>query len=95
MSTFEQAIELLNSTHTFPARVMVKAIGVNQFGFELRVVEIVRTHLELTEDPPFTVRLSNSDRHIAVTVEPLFQKAEEVLTLYDALRTLEDLVMVM
>ena len=95
MTTREEAIELLNQTHDFPQCVMIKAIGLNQNGFEARVALAVRDQLQLAEEPVCRTRMAKSGKHIAVTVEPEFQSAEEVLAIYGALRQLEGLVMVM
>ena len=95
MSTREEAIELLNSTHDFPQPVMIKAIGFNADGFEARVVAAVRDCLQLQAEPICRTRLAKSGKHIAVTIEPEFQTAEDVLAVYEVLRKIEGLVMVM
>ena len=95
MTTREEALELLNQTHDFPQPVMIKAIGVNKDGFEARVAALVRDNLRLDQEPICRTRLAKSGRHLAVTVEPEFQSAEDVLRIYEALRQLDGLVMVL
>jgi putative lipoic acid-binding regulatory protein len=95
MSTREAAIQLLNSTHDFPQPVMIKAIGIHADGFEARVVAAVRDCLQLQSEPICRTRLAKSGKHIAVTLEPEFESAEGVLAVYEALRKLKGLVMVM
>ena len=95
MTTREEALELLNQTHNFPQSVMIKAIGLNRDGFEARVAAVIRDQLRLDEEPICRTRLAKSGNHIAVTLEPEFQSAEDVLLIYEALRQLEGLVMVM
>jgi putative lipoic acid-binding regulatory protein len=57
------------------------------------VVAAVREVLEWDEDPPFHVRHAAGGRHVAVTVEPTLQTAQQVLTIYQRLRGLRGLVM--
>jgi putative lipoic acid-binding regulatory protein len=95
MATREEALELLRQTHDFPARVMVKVIGVNQNALALRVAAAIRDSLGLPDDPDLQIRETPAGRHIAVTVEPEFQTAEEVLDAYEVIRQLDGVVMLM
>jgi putative lipoic acid-binding regulatory protein len=93
--TRAESIELLNSAHDFPCGVMVKVIGKNENDLPQRVVNVVRQQLRLEFDPPFRTRETTGGRHVSVTVEPTFDDAEQVLDLYEALRTIEGIVMAM
>ena len=95
MTTRKEAIELLNQTHDFPQPVMIKALGLNVDGFEARVVAAVRDCLQLENEPISRTRLAKSGKHVAVTIEPEFQSAEDVLSVYEALREIKGIVMVM
>jgi putative lipoic acid-binding regulatory protein len=87
------AIELLESTHTFPGPYMFKVIGRGASGFVARVVAAVREELADPTDPPYRVRETAGGRHIAVTLEPTVQTARQVLAVYRRLRVTEGLVM--
>lgn len=76
------SIELLESTHQFPGRFLLKVIGRAEDGFVARVVAAVREQMELESDPPFRVRGTSAGRHVAITLEPHFQSAWEVLAVY-------------
>ncbi len=91
----EQSIELLNQTHTFPCPVMIKVIGIQTDDFISRVVQAVRAELNLRFDPPIRTREAKGGKHIAVTLEPRFLKAEEVLDVYARIRTLDGVVMIL
>jgi putative lipoic acid-binding regulatory protein len=86
------AIELLESTHTFPGPYMFKVIGRSERGFVARTVAAVREELAEEVDPPFSVRETTSGRHIAVTVQPTVESAEQVLAVYRRLRRLVGLI---
>jgi putative lipoic acid-binding regulatory protein len=86
------AIELLESTHTFPGPYMFKVIGRSDRGFVARTVAAVREELADEVDPPYSVRETSSGRHIAVTLQPTVDSAEQVLAVYRRLRLLVGLV---
>ena len=86
------SIELLEDTHHFPTYYMFKVIGKAENGFIARAVAAVREELFLERDPPYYVRDARSSRHVAVTLEPLVQDAEQVVALYRRLVELDGLV---
>ncbi len=85
--------QLLESTHEFPGTYMFKVIGRIEGEFALRVVTAVRDALARPDDPPHSVRVAAGGRHVAVTVEPRVDSAEEVIAIYQRLRTIAGLVM--
>ena len=87
------AIELLESTHTFPGRYIFKVIGRSERGFVARAVAAVRDELACEVDPPYKTREARGGQHIAVTLEPMVQSALQVLAVYRRLRTMAGLVM--
>ena len=91
----QQSIDLLNETHSFPCPVMVKVIGNNTEGFISTIVEAVRSELNLKFDPPIRTREAKNGKHISITIEPRFLKAEEVLDVYARITDIEGVVMVL
>lgn len=91
----QQHLDLLNQTHDFPQPVMIKVIGHNTVEFVSLVTQTVRIELSLSEPPATRNREAAGGRHIAITMEPMFASAEQVLDLYEALRELPDVVMLL
>ncbi len=91
----QESIDLLNATHDFPTHMMFKVVGVNDVTFVSRVVVAVREELQHREDPTFRTRETPGGRHVAVTLEPWIDYAEQALMVYDRLRTVEGVVMLM
>jgi putative lipoic acid-binding regulatory protein len=74
---------------------MFKIIGRNVDKFAARVVVTIRNELQLDADPEFRVRETAAGRHISVTVEPEIDSAEQVLAVYECLRAVEGVVLLM
>jgi putative lipoic acid-binding regulatory protein len=91
----EYSLALLEETHDFPCGFMLKVIGRAEEAFVERVVAAIRQCQQAEVDPPFRVRQTPNGRHVAVTLEPHVQSAEEVLALYQRIRTIRGVVMVM
>ena len=91
----QQSIDLLNNTHEFPQPLMVKVIGKQQTDFVKQVAQLVESHLQLPEPPQVQTRETAGGRHVSVTLEPTFESAEQVLDLYEQLRALPDVVMLL
>jgi len=89
------ARELLESVHKFPGQFVFKAVGRADGDFVARVVNCVRTALELDFDPPFESRETPAGRHVAVTVTPQVESPDAVLLVYDRIREIPGIVMVM
>lgn len=85
-------IELLESTHRFPCPYMFKAIGKVENGFAARLVAAVREELAAEVDPPFRLREAVGGRHVAVSVEPVVQTAQQVLAIYQRISKIAGLV---
>lgn len=84
--------DLLEDLHEFPGRYMFKVIGRVEQGFVARTVAVVREVLCLEIDPPFSIRESAHGRHVAVTLEPEVESAQQVLEIYQRLHALDGLV---
>ncbi|MCA9168231.1 MAG: DUF493 domain-containing protein [Planctomycetales bacterium] len=95
LNSRENAIRLLEDTHAFPCPVMVKVIGRAEDGFVARIVAAVRSIQKLDVDPEYRMRQTPNGRHVAVTFEPYFKSAVEVLVIYEHIRTVEGVVMLL
>lgn len=89
------SIRLLEETHDFPCEVMIKVIGHSQATFVEAILEIVRECQSLGELPAYRSRSTPNGKYIAITLEPPFQSAAEVLALYERIRVVQGVVMVM
>ena len=89
------ARELLDSVHQFPGKFVFKAVGQADPAFVTTVIAIVRLALKLEFDPPFETRETPAGRHIAVTVTPWVESSDEVLLIYDKIREIPGLVMLL
>lgn len=87
------AVDLLEKTHDFPCCYTFKIIGKADESFLARVVAVVREELMVEADPPYRVRQAVGGRHLAVTVEPVVQSAQQILAIYRRLGFLDGLVM--
>jgi uncharacterized protein len=92
MNSSLPSVELLEKTHAFPCPYLFKIIGKADDSFVARVVALVREELLLEADPPYRVREAVGGRHISVTLEPIVQSAQQVLTIYRRLSILDGLV---
>jgi uncharacterized protein len=89
------SVDLLNSTHPFPCVFVFKVIGRVENGFAARVVAAVRDELTHAVDPPFKTRMTRDGRHVAVTLEPTVETAQQVIAVYRRMRSLTGLVMLL
>jgi putative lipoic acid-binding regulatory protein len=87
--------ELLESVHQFPGKFVFKAVGRADGEFVAGIVASVRTALEQEFDPPFETRETPAGRHIAVTVVPWVESSDEVLLVYERIREVPGLVMLL
>ncbi len=90
----EAALELLNATHDFPCPFTIKVIGLAADDFERRVVDAVKEALRI-DTVNTSTRETPKKKHVSVTVEPVLQSAEQVLLLYERIRSVEGVVMTM
>jgi putative lipoic acid-binding regulatory protein len=87
------SLDFLEQAHAFPCPYLFKIIGKTDQGFLARVIAIVREELTFETDPPFRVREAVGGRHMAITLEPMVQSAEQVLAIYRRLGVLDGVVM--
>lgn len=96
VSTEEQkSIDLLKSVHDFPTRMMIKVIGGNIQGFSELVVRTIAHELNSEQSMLPLIRETPGGRHVSVSLEPMFQRPEEVLAVYGRLRLLPGVVMLL
>lgn len=89
------SIELLDATHKFPCVFHFKAIGLSTDCFTGRVLDAVKRELPEDAEPSFSTRATPNGKHISVTIEPIVDSASHVLAIYEQLRGVEGLVMLM
>lgn len=90
-----KSLELLESTHLFPSRFMIKVIGTTDDDFVGRIVEAVRLELHASINPPYRTRETAGGRHVAITFEPVMKSAEQVLAVYGRIREIKGLVLLL
>lgn len=89
------ARELLEAVHKFPGNFVFKAVGLGETEFATTVLAEIREALSLEFDPPFETRETPAGRHVAVTVTPWVESADEVLAVYERIRVIPGLVMLL
>lgn len=89
----QTSIELLEATHAFPCMYVFKAIGRDEEDFVMRVVTAIRDETGNDKDPAYTLRSSAGGAHVAITLEVLVQSPEQVLAIYEQVRTIPGLKM--
>lgn|GEM_PF-366622 len=92
---YDQAVELLETTHEFPCEYWFKAVGKVDDGFIARVVATVKAELFLNEEPAHHLRYTRGRRHVSVTVRAQVASPAEVLAVYSRLREVDGLVMLL
>ncbi len=91
----QRFVDLLNSVHRFPTPVVIKVVGVSSPGFVEEVQRVIRHELRTADDLACSVRETPGGRHIAVTLEPPFERPEQVLAVYARVRDLPGVVMLL
>jgi putative lipoic acid-binding regulatory protein len=87
-------LELLRKTHDFPGPYTFKVIGSVEDGFIARAVVAVRQSIGGEVDPPYSLRVTEGGRHVAITLTPMIFRPEQILTVYRSLKGLAGLVMI-
>ena len=89
------SLELIEQTHDFPGSYAVKVFGPNEARFRERVEAVARACFEGLTPPQISARASAKGNHLCVTVEAHVQHAHQVLALYQELRTIEGVKMML
>lgn len=87
--------ELLEANHPFPGRFVFKAVGRAEGDFVSSVVAAVRETLNQDFDAPYETRQTPAGRHVAVTVTPWVDSADDVLLVFARIQQLPDLIMLL
>lgn len=87
--------ELLQSVHQFPGSYQIKAIGVSANDFEGRVVAAAVEELATPSELDHSTRQTRGGRHVAVTLDITVQTPEQILAIYERLRQVEGLAMLL
>ena len=90
----QESIDLLMATHTFPGSFTFKVIGRAESDFREVVLSTI-TRLAIDDEVPHTIRETSGGRHIAITAEPTVESPEVVLEIYELLRELPGVVMLL
>lgn len=88
-------IELLETTHQFPGRYVVKVIGKTDDDFVGRVVSAVQAAMSASIPPPHRIRETTGGRHVSITFEPVMKTPHEVLAVYQSISEITGLVMLL
>lgn len=77
----------------FPCRFPVKAMGLNEDGFEALVAGIVLEDATMYEDEPVTTNLSSTGKYLSVTVTIEALSKDQLDKIYQALTDSEKVLM--
>ncbi len=91
----ETSLELLNATHTFPCQFTLKVIGTSTDDFVDRCLVAVKSVNLDSDEIPVTTRSTPNGKHTSITLLPTLASAEQVLAVYEQLRSVEGVVMTM
>lgn len=83
--------ELLASHHAFPGVYRIKAIGSTEGDFPARIVAAAAEELSGPGEVDYSVRETSGGRHAAVTLDLTVQTPAQVRAIYERLRTVEGL----
>jgi len=89
------SVEILENAHDFPCPYTFKVIGTDDGNFTGRVVASVRDELQIELDPPYTFRNTKNGKHVAITLEPECQSAQQVIAIYSRLMGMDGIVMLL
>ena len=95
MSDRQTSLDALNQAHAFPVPFMFKVIGENSPAFIAQVVQAAVNVLGPRVTPEVTTRESSGGRHQAVSMVVEVPSAEQVLAVYDVLRGLAGVKMLL
>lgn len=87
--------ETLEAAHEFPCAYTFKVIGAADGKLTGRIVACVRDELQMDTDPPYSFRTARNGKHVAITLEPECQSAQQVIAIYSRLTGMEGIVMLL
>lgn len=89
------AQELMESTHDFPGKYLFKVVGWHRNEFVERVLSSARAVIGSAIEIQHTTRETASGRHISVTMEPFVDNSDQVLEIYEHLKIMDDVIMLL
>lgn len=78
---------------TFPCDFQVKAMGLNEPGFDILVVEIVRRHGGDVHEGAVSSRPSKNGKYVSVTVSFRAESMDQLNAIYDELTAHEKVLL--
>ncbi len=87
--------DLLESVHSFPGSYQIKVIGTRGEDFTGRVLAAVLEEVSGPSEVEHSIRETPNGRHAAVTLDLTVQSAEQVRAIYERLRMLDGLAMLL
>jgi uncharacterized protein len=91
----DSLLESLEINHEFPGLFTFKVIGSNPASFARSVILAVAEELSLDAEPPHSLKQTPNGRHVSVTLTLTVETPQHVVRVYQRLKTLDDLVMLM
>jgi putative lipoic acid-binding regulatory protein len=89
------SVDLLETTHAFPGVYRIKAIGSNEGGFVDRTLAAAAAELASPAEIDHSVKETRGGRHTSVTLDLAVQSAEQVRRIYERLRQVEGLTLLL
>ena len=83
------------ATHAFPGQFTFKVIGHAKDGFDRMVLDAIQAIVDSDKPTPHSIRESSGGGHVSITAEPNVENPEMVLDIYDRLRELPGVVMLL
>ena len=83
------------ATHSFPGSFTFKVIGRAENDFVAMVLDAIQLLVIGDAEIPHSTRETSGGRHIAITAEPHVESPEMVLEIYERLRELPGVVMLL
>jgi putative lipoic acid-binding regulatory protein len=91
----QRYIDLLNATHEFPCVFTFKVIGAASPAFEQSVVMAVRAVVTEQAELTWSTRFTPAGRHMSVSVDSVVSHAMLVLQVYERLKSVEGVVLLL
>ncbi|MFB6351732.1 MAG: DUF493 domain-containing protein [Bradymonadaceae bacterium] len=95
MSSRESSIETLEETHSFPCPYQFKIIGANNEEFIAEVVQVGVNVVGSEAEPEVSTRESSGGKYVSVSMEMWVEDAETILDVYERVRTIDEVKMVL
>lgn len=88
-------LELLKANHSFPGPYTFKLIAESKADLVTNLILELKEVLEWAHDPKHSTRETAGGKHIAVTLELVMRKAEEVHIVYQILEKVDGVILIL